>query len=92
LKCSSSALAAKTSGCDGEQSRTYPAGYDGWADLLLKQPNDKSSSQEFKTVRRKEIEYAGFTIIFNVGDQYSDLRGGHAERVFKVPNPFYFIP
>jgi predicted secreted acid phosphatase len=68
------------------------AGYDGWADLLLKQPNDKSSSQEFKTARRKEIENAGFTIIANVGDQYSDLRGGHAERVFKVPNPFYFIP
>jgi len=59
------------------------AGYDGWADLLLKQPNDKSSSQAFKAVRRKEIEDAGFTIIANVGDQYSDLRGGHAERVFK---------
>ena len=68
------------------------AGYDGWADLALKQPDDKSSSQEFKTARRKEIEDAGFTIIANVGDQYSDLRGGHAERVFKVPNPFYFIP
>jgi acid phosphatase len=68
------------------------AGYDGWADLSLKQPNDKSSSQEFKTARRKEIEDTGFTIIANVGDQYSDLRGGHAEHVFKVPNPFYFIP
>src|SRR5262249_31164694 len=68
------------------------AGYAGWADLLLKQPDDKPSSKEFKTARRKEIENAGFTIIVNVGDQYSDLRGGHAERVFKVPNPFYFIP
>ena len=62
------------------------------SDLALKQPDDKSSSQEFKTARRKKIEDAGFTIIANVGDQYSDLRGGHAERVFKVPNPFYFIP
>jgi acid phosphatase len=68
------------------------AGYEGWEDLLLKQPDDKSSSQEFKTARRKEIENLGFTIIANVGDQHSDLRGGHAERVFKVPNPFYFIP
>jgi acid phosphatase len=67
-------------------------GYEGWADLLLKQPDDKSLSQEFKTARRKEIENLGFTIIANVGDQHSDLRGGHAERVFKVPNPFYFIP
>jgi len=27
-----------------------------------------------------------------VGDQLSDLSGGHAERTFKVPNPFYFVP
>jgi acid phosphatase len=67
-------------------------GYEGWADLILKQPGDKSSAQEFKTAGRKQIESWGFTIIANVGDQYSDLRGGHAERVFKVPNPFYFIP
>jgi acid phosphatase len=77
---------------DATVNNLKAAGYDGWADLALKQPDDKSSSQEFKTARRKEIEDAGFTIIANVGDQYSDLRGGHAERVFKVPNPFYFIP
>ena len=46
------------------------------SDLALKQPDDKSSSQEFKTARRKEIEDAGLIIIVNVGDQYSDLRGG----------------
>lgn len=67
-------------------------GYEGWADLFLKQPDDKSSAQEFKTAHRKQIENEGFTIIANVGDQHSDLVGGHAERVFKVPNPFYFIP
>src|SRR6516165_903610 len=77
---------------DATVNNLKAAGYDGWADLALKQPDDKSSSQEFKTARRKEIEDAGFTIIANVGDQYSDPRGGHAERVFKVPNPFYFIP
>ena len=32
------------------------------------------------------------TIIASVGDQWSDLDGGYAERVFKLPNPFYFIP
>jgi hypothetical protein len=56
----------------------------------LKQPNDKSSSQDFETAPRKEIEDASFAIIANVGDQYSDLRGGHAERVFKVPNCVLF--
>jgi acid phosphatase len=27
----------------------------------------------------------------NIGDQESDLDGGHADRDFKLPNPFYFI-
>jgi hypothetical protein len=27
----------------------------------------------------------------NVGDQESDLQGGHVVRAFKLPNPFYFI-
>jgi hypothetical protein len=29
--------------------------------------------------------------VVNLGDQESDLDGGHAERAFKLPNPFYFI-
>jgi acid phosphatase len=45
---------------------------------------------------RTDIESHGFTIIANVRDQESDLvgdqTGRHAERTFKVPNPFYFIP
>jgi hypothetical protein len=28
----------------------------------------------------------------NIGDQMSDLDGGFAERTYKLPNPFYFIP
>ncbi|HEX3434983.1 MAG TPA: HAD family acid phosphatase [Solirubrobacteraceae bacterium] len=34
----------------------------------------------------------GYRIIVNVGDQQSDLDGGFAQRAFKLPNPFYFIP
>ena len=68
------------------------AQYIGWTDLLLKPDNDTSTVQQFKTAMRKQIEDKGYTIIANVGDQYSDLNGGHAERTFKVPNPFYFIP
>jgi hypothetical protein len=30
-------------------------------------------------------------IIANLGDQFSDLAGGYAERTFKLPNPFYSI-
>jgi len=27
-----------------------------------------------------------------MGDQESDLRGGYAEKTFKLPNPVYFLP
>ena len=30
-------------------------------------------------------------ILVNIGDQQSDLAGGHARRAFKLPSPFYFI-
>ncbi|MGH6919121.1 MAG: HAD family acid phosphatase, partial [Geminicoccaceae bacterium] len=38
------------------------------------------------------IQAQGFTIVANMGDQPSDLAGGHAERTFLLPNPFYRIP
>jgi hypothetical protein len=34
----------------------------------------------------------GYTIIANMGDQFSDLEGGFSERTYKLPNPFYYIP
>lgn len=68
------------------------AGYSGWTDIMLR-PSKEGSVEQFKTAMRQKIEETmHYTIIANVGDQYSDLRGGHAEQVFKVPNPFYFIP
>jgi len=45
----------------------------------------------FKSKARAQIESNHFTIIANIGDQFSDLVGGHAERTFKVPDPLYFI-
>jgi hypothetical protein len=68
------------------------AGYSGWAGLALKPKSDSSPVQQFKTATRKQITEQGYTIIADVGDQYSDLNGGYSERVFKLPNPFYFIP
>jgi acid phosphatase len=67
-------------------------GYKDWDDLILKQLTDPQDVSTFKTTARVKIEAGGKKIIVNVGDQYSDLTGGHAERSFKVPNPFYFIP
>ena len=45
-----------------------------------------------KSFYRKLISDQGYTIVINIGDQRSDLLGGWAERSFKLPNPFYFVP
>jgi acid phosphatase len=59
-------------------------------DALICAPDGlQTSAAEFKVAQRRRIEAEGKTIIANVGDQLSDLIGGHAERVFKLPNPFY---
>jgi len=67
-------------------------GYDGWTDLRMREPGDQTEVRVFKTAERAKIAARGFTIIANVGDQQSDLDGGYAERTFRVPNPFYFLP
>jgi predicted secreted acid phosphatase len=65
-------------------------GYDkGWDGLYTK-PNS-SGTQQFKSSTRASIEQRGYEIVANIGDQESDLDGGHADRAFKLPNPFYFI-
>ena len=51
-----------------------------------------ASAADFKTPVRSRIEADGYKIIANVGDQPSDLLGGHAERTFMLPNPFYRVP
>jgi predicted secreted acid phosphatase len=69
------------------------AGYRTFAALIM-EPNTGhfASAADFKSEQRRAIEQRGFTIIANVGDQRSDLAGGHEERAFKLPNPFYRIP
>ena len=50
------------------------------------------SAADFKAPVRARIEQAGFRIIANMGDQPSDLLGGHAEKEFLLPDPFYRVP
>ena len=69
------------------------AGYDGWTELRTRHDHDDFPNvQAFKQSERIKVEAEGYTIIANVGDQQSDIDGGHGGCVFKVPNPFYFIP
>lgn len=40
----------------------------------------------YKTAKRAEIEAKGYTIVANIGNNTTDLEGGHAERTFKLPD------
>lgn len=68
-------------------------GYLGYTALAM-EPDDAHfvSAADFKTPQRAAIEQQGYTIIANVGDQPSDLAGGHAQQTYLLPNPFYRIP
>jgi acid phosphatase len=69
------------------------AGYHQWAGLYLRPSDyDQKSIIPFKSHTRELITQKGYTIIATIGDQYSDLKGGYAEKGFKLPNPYYYLP
>lgn len=77
------------------------AGFDGWQGLILRPDAEASwTALRFKSAERKKLVRQGYTLVLNVGDQWSDLRadvqsdrGGapEAEYSVKYPNPYYFI-
>jgi predicted secreted acid phosphatase len=68
-------------------------GFDGYGGLYMEAVGAHyASAADFKAPQRARIEAEGYTIVANIGDQPSDLAGGHAERTFLLPNPFYRIP
>jgi len=68
-------------------------GYEGWTDILMK-PDAYSdrSVVPLKTRYREQIEGRGYRILLNIGDQDSDLAGGHAEQTILLPNYIYRSP
>jgi predicted secreted acid phosphatase len=67
-------------------------GFGGYTELILKPDASTDSTVVYKSNARKSIEDRGYEIIANVGDQYSDLAGGHADVAYTLANPFYFLP
>jgi hypothetical protein len=67
-------------------------GFTGYTQLILRPVDSAGSTIAYKSGERAKIEDQGYKIVANVGDQYSDLAGGHSQVVFKLPNPFYFLP
>ncbi|HWD38954.1 MAG TPA: HAD family acid phosphatase [Fimbriimonas sp.] len=78
---------------EGTARNLRTVGYVGYTRLILRAPSDhRSSAATYKAAERAKIEASGYRIIANIGDQQSDLSGGHSERSYKLPNPMYFIP
>lgn len=69
------------------------AGYNGWEGLILRQSEDLGvTAESYKSGKRKALEDLGYGIVGNVGDQWSDISGySVGSRVFKLPNPMYYI-
>ena len=68
-------------------------GFSTWRQLIMRSPEQgKTTALAFKSAERARIVAAGYRIILNIGDQWSDLRGNpQAEYSVKYPDPFYFI-
>jgi hypothetical protein len=67
-------------------------GFTDYQQVILKPAGFTGTTVAYKSGARAAIEQQGYRILASVGDQYSDLAGGHEERAFKLPNPFYYLP
>ena len=81
-KCEASTIKA----LDNAQYCTYSGLY------LLPEGTEAYHEEAFKNFKenaRKDIESKGFRILMCIGDQQSDLEGGHTESIVKLPNYLY---
>lgn len=68
-------------------------GYNNWDGLILRHGQYlKAPAAVYKTAMRKQLTDQGYDIVLSMGDQESDLRGGYADKTYKLPNPYYLIP
>jgi hypothetical protein len=77
---------------DHTASNLQREGFTDYNELVLKPDDFTGSTVAYKSGARAAIEAKGYRIVANVGDQYSDLAGGHSSAAFKLPNPFYYLP
>ena len=71
----------------------HKAGIAKWNKLFMRPENYHARSIiPFKSEMRAKIENLGYKVVASIGDQWSDIRGGHVEKGYKLPNPFYTIP
>ncbi len=75
------------------QHELLVAGYPAPVALYLRPASDTATSViPYKSRTRAAIEHQGYDIVASIGDQWSDLRGGYADQLYKLPNPMYYLP
>ncbi|CAJ1951067.1 unnamed protein product [Sphenostylis stenocarpa] len=75
------------------------AGYHTWEKLILKKRFVVAGTHqtilqmlEFKKAEKAKLVQQGYRIVAVIGDQWSDLQGQpKGIRIFKLPNPMYYI-
>jgi len=79
--------------CAGRKTNLAAQGFTGKLAVTCKPASDQNDSLvPYKSGARKAVKQRGFTILANVGDQQSDLKGGFARKTFKLVNDIYFTP
>ena len=68
-------------------------GVTGWSKLVLRSADQASlTAAQYKSAQRAKWEGEGWRLGFTIGDQVSDLAGGHMAGGFLLPNPMYYVP
>ena len=62
-------------------------GFTDYTELVLKPDDFTGATVDYKAGARQRIEAQGYRIVASVGDQYSDLAGGHEDVAFKLAEP-----
>ncbi|HEY0944533.1 MAG TPA: HAD family acid phosphatase [Opitutaceae bacterium] len=77
----------------GTEANLRREGMGEYARLIMAPADGQQlTAAQRKAAARAALGFEGHTIVASIGDQQSDLEGGHAERTFKLPNPFYLVP
>lgn len=61
-------------------------------ELMMRAATSNAKAEAVKVPLREQVEKKGYNIVVNIGDQWSDLSGGHAMDCEKLPNKIYFVP
>jgi predicted secreted acid phosphatase len=70
----------------------HRVGFDSWKKLVMRRAHQQHmTAQKYKSEEAKKIVQDGYDLVLAIGDQDSDLPRSYADRVFKLPNPFYYV-